>query len=94
MLILVRILPDRPCLPVTWDRLGRRAAVPRQHQRRLIAEALGVARAAIPPVCRGVDHGPPARRMVVLIHKVVDPSDHLGMAEAVACRSVGVVLDV
>jgi hypothetical protein len=24
----------------------------------------------------------------------VDPSDHLGMAEAVACLSVGVVLDV
>lgn len=32
--------------------------------------------------------------MMVLVDKVVDPSDHLGMAEPVACRSVGVVLDV
>jgi hypothetical protein len=32
--------------------------------------------------------------MVVFVDKIVDPSDHLGMAEAEACLSVGVVLDV
>jgi hypothetical protein len=94
MLILVRILPDCPCLPVTWNRLGRRAAIRRQHQGTLVAEALSIARAAIPPVCSGVDHGPPTRRMMVLVDKIVDPSDHLGMAQAITCRSVGVVLDI
>src|SRR5262245_37219812 len=90
---LVRPLPERVRAP-TERELAHRLAPTRDPERDGRSEAWVVARAGLPPVRRRVDHGPAAGQRLVLGDEAREPRDHRRLAQAIAGRSIRVVLDV
>ena len=57
-------------------------------------ECSTVPRAPCPPVVGAVDHGPPSRPAVVLVHETADPVNHGGFRKTVASGAARVVFNV
>lgn len=91
--IRIRILPNSLIRPATRDRSDG-AGPPGQHERVGRREALGVARALVPPRVVGVDHGVAARLGVVAVREGLDPGHHGRGGEAEAGGLAGNGLEV
>lgn len=88
------ILPDGLIWPATRDGPGTAAAISRQHQRTGCVEGRAVSRASGPPIIGAVYHRIPRRLAVVSVDETLNPADHCGRRQTIACGARGVVFNV